>query len=191
MLPLAILKVGPDNGRRMPASVTLRRSARVLPGRRPAGPKLQVGYQLVELYDAYVKFLRERTHSKLMNLNLTQWRTLTLIRFNPHQTQRALALAVGIDPSSMTPIIAFLERKSWVARRRSRKNRSAFHVSMTPAGLRVYRQVERELGRSEKLFATALGTSRYLAMLQLLGALQRRLADELAPLEGQRMKSSG
>lgn len=167
----------------MEASVKLRRFPGVVHSLSSGRQQRHVGHQLVELYDAYVKFLRERTRSRLMNLNLTQWRTLTLIRFNPHQTQRALAHAVGVDPSSMTSIINFFERKGWVARRRSRKNRSAYYLSMTTTGLRVYRELERELGRSERLFEATLGRGWYSALGHLLEALQQRLARELTPVD--------
>jgi DNA-binding MarR family transcriptional regulator len=130
-----------------------------------------VGHHLIELYDAYVRFLRGQTQSKLMNLNLTQWRTLTFIRFNADRTQRALSTAVGIDPSSMTPIVDFFESKGWVRRHQSKTNRSAYGLRMTPAGLKAYRVVEKEIGQTEKIFVQTLGateSNRFSASLQRL-----------------------
>jgi DNA-binding MarR family transcriptional regulator len=140
-----------------------------------------VGYHLIELYDIYVRFLRSRTHSKMMNLNLTQWRTLTYIRFNPDRTQRALSTAVGIDPSSMTPIVDFFEDKGLVRRHKSTTNRSAYELRMTTAGSKAYRLIEREMGRSEEMFAQILGSGDRNKLLTLLQTLHDKLARELSP----------
>jgi DNA-binding MarR family transcriptional regulator len=140
-----------------------------------------VGHHLIELYDVYVRFLRSRTHSKLMNLNLTQWRTLTYIRFNPDRTQRALSTAVGIDPSSMTPIVDFFEGKNWVRRHKSATNRSAYGLRMTAAGLKAYQLIEREMSRSEALFAQILGAGDRNRLVALLQNLHDNLALELSP----------
>jgi len=115
-----------------------------------------IGHQLIELYDMYVRFLRTNTRSKLMNLNLTQWRTLTLIRYNPNQTQRTLATAVRIDPSSMTPIVDFFEKNKWVRRRQSPVNRSAYGLQITAAGRKAYRLIEVETAHAEEMFASVL-----------------------------------
>jgi DNA-binding MarR family transcriptional regulator len=139
-----------------------------------------VGSHLIELYDVYVRFLRMRSHSKLMNLNLTQWRTLTFIRFNPGRTQRVLSTAVGIDPSSMTPIVDFFEAKGWVKRHKSSANRSAYGLRMTAAGLKAYRQIEREIGHLEKVFETILGSGERNKLVTLLAQLREKLAHDLA-----------
>jgi len=138
-----------------------------------------VGQNLIELYDTYLKLLSSRTHSKLMALNLTQWRTLTLIRYNPDQTQRTLSRAVGIDPSSMTPIIDFFEKKTWVRRLDSKDNRSAYRIRMTPVGTQAYNQIAREMKRSEELFASLVGKSARQELAGLLGRLRTALKTEL------------
>lgn len=135
-----------------------------------------VGHQLIELYDMYVQFLRTTTGSKLMNLNLTQWRTLTLIRFNPDQTQRTLAAAVRIDPSSMTPIIDFFEAKRWVRRRPSSTNRSAYGLHMTAAGRKAYRLIEAEALHAEQLFSSVLSSAGRKKLTATLRQLHGRLA---------------
>ena len=139
-----------------------------------------VGYHLIELYDVYVRFLRSRSQSKLMNLNLTQWRTLTFIRFNPDRTQRALSTAVGIDPSSMTPVVDFFETKGWVQRHKSSVNRSAYGLRMTAAGLKAYRQIEREIGHLEKFFETTLGAAERNRLITVLEQLREKMAQELS-----------
>ncbi len=139
------------------------------------------GYHLIEMYDVYVRFLRSRTHSRMMNLNLTQWRTLTFIRFNPDRTQRALSTAAGIDPSSMTPIVDFFEAKGWVRRHKSSTNRSAYGLRMTPAGLKAYQLIEREIGKTDELFARILGQGDRNKLLALLRKLHESVAGELAP----------
>ena len=116
-----------------------------------------VGHNLTELYNAYVEYLTKKTHSRIMSLNLTQWRTLTFIRYNENQTQRALADAVGIDPSSMTPIIDLFERKRWVRRKKSKTNRSAYGIAMTPSGLKAYNRIHDEIMKTEQEIKEVLG----------------------------------
>lgn len=140
-----------------------------------------IGHLLIELYDVYVRFLSSRTRSKLMKLNLTQWRTLSFIRFNPNRTQRALSTAVGIDPSSMTPIIDFFEKKRWVIRRKSPTNRSAYELSLTAAGLRAYKKVESEIGEVEDIFAQILGVKDRDQFARHLKGLRDELAGALSP----------
>jgi DNA-binding MarR family transcriptional regulator len=140
-----------------------------------------VGHQLIELYDMYVRFLRTTTHSKLMNLNLTQWRTLTLIRYNPNQTQRTLATAVRIDPSSMTPIVDFFEKKRWVRRRRSLVNRSAYGLQITAAGRKAYRLIEVETSHAEQLIASVLSAAGRRQLTATLRRLHTRLELATAP----------
>jgi DNA-binding MarR family transcriptional regulator len=141
------------------------------------------GYHLVELYDVYVRLLQSRTHSNLMNLSLTQWRMLTLIRFNPDRTQRTLSRAVGIDPSTMTPLIDLFETKGWVRRHQSATNRSAYNLRMTAAGARAYRQIEREMAHAEKLIRDLLGESDRQMLLALLRTLRAGIARQMAPIE--------
>jgi DNA-binding MarR family transcriptional regulator len=144
------------------------------------------GYHLIEMYDVYVRYLRSRTHSRMMNLNLTQWRTLTFIRFNPDRTQRALSTAAGIDPSSMTPIVDFFEAKGWVRRHKSTTNRSAYGLRMTPAGMKAYQLIEREIGKTDERFAQILGQADRNKLLALLRKLRESLASELAPQDSSR-----
>jgi DNA-binding MarR family transcriptional regulator len=138
-----------------------------------------VGFQLLELYDAYVRRLQHETASRLMALNLTQWRTLTLIRFNPDRTQRALSKAVGIDPSSMTPIIDGFEKHDWVRRHASNENRSAYKIRLTPEGLAAYDQIKQEMARLDEGFAESLGETERQTLARTLERLRIDLAEPL------------
>jgi DNA-binding MarR family transcriptional regulator len=142
-----------------------------------------IGYSLIELYDIYVRFLTNQTHSKLMNLNLTQWRTLTMIRVNPGQTQRAVAAEVGIDPSSMTPIIDVFETKGWVQRHKSPSNRSAYGLHMTPSGLKAYEIVQHEIAHAEELFVELLGGQNHKRLVTTLHKMHGLLKCKLTPAE--------
>jgi DNA-binding MarR family transcriptional regulator len=141
------------------------------------GDKLDsIGYNLVELYDMYLRLLGTRSDSRLLELNMTQWRTLMLIRFNPDQTQRALSVAIGIDPSSMTPIIDLFEKKGWVRRHDAKDNRSAYHIRMTPQGSMVYDQVELEIGHMEDMIRQRLGVQAHRTLVKLLRRLHADLS---------------
>ena len=130
-----------------------------------------------------MRLLTSRSESRLMRLNLTQWRTLTLIRFNPNETQRTLSKAVGVDPSSMTPIIDFFEKKGWVRRHDSRDNRSAYQIRMTAEGTVAYAQIEKEMARVEELFERLLGSQPHRKLAGLMLELRTELARELAASE--------
>lgn len=154
--------------------------------RQQAGPSVgdkldSIGYNLVELYTMYLRLLGTRSDSRLLELNLTQWRTLMLIRFNPDQTQRALSTAIGIDPSSMTPIIDFFEKKGWVRRHDSQDNRSAYQIRMTPQGATIYDQVEREIGSMEDMIRQRLGEQAHRTLVKLLRRLHADLSATLVP----------
>jgi len=148
-------------------------------GLSPSEQQQSVGYCLIELYDIYVRFLTNQTHSRLMNLNLTQWRTLTSIRVNPGQTQRAIASQVGIDPSSMTPIIDVFETKGWVKRHKSPNNRSAYGLHMTPGGLKAYEIVHREIAHTDQLFAELLGSQNNRRLVTTMQKLHNTLKSGL------------
>ena len=138
-----------------------------------------VGHNLTESYNAYVQLLTTKTHSRLMSLNLTQWRTLQFIRYNPGQTQRTLADAVAIDPSSMTPIIDHFEKNKWVRRKKSKTNRSAYGIEMTPSGLEAYDQIHIEVRNTEKLISAILGDTGANKLSVLLARLTTGLAEEI------------
>lgn len=161
-------------------------------GRKPsaadaeAGPELSaglqernVGYNLIRTYDLYVRYLKTRTRSRLMNLSLTQWRTLTFIRFNPGQRQRALSTAVGIDPSTMSPIIDSLERKGWVRREGDRQNRSAYEIHLTESGAEAYKEIEAEMTSFEKMLTRSSSDQVRRALADSLKTLHDTMAHEL------------
>lgn len=112
---------------------------------------------VLELMNAFHRYTEGQTHSVMTSLNTTQWRTLLLIRYNPDQTQQILARHVGITPASMTSIVDLLEHRGWVRRHPSPTNRSAYGLRMTPAGMRTYRRIERELTATERLCARIMG----------------------------------
>jgi len=138
-----------------------------------------IGHSLWEVYFYYVKLLTARTHSSMMDLNLTQWRTLTFIRYNPDQTQNNLARAVGIHPSSMTPIIDLFERRNWIRRLTSKGNRSAHGIRMTRAGLRAYGKVYAELKKAETRILAGLGARDRKKLNELLHRVRAHLETEL------------
>ena len=138
-----------------------------------------VGYQLLETYNLYVRLLTQRTHSGLMQLNLTQWRTLTYIRFNPDQTQSSLSKSVRIDPSSMTPIIDFFERKRWVKRHKSPANRSAYGIRLTAKGAQAYAKIEEEINNTELMFQELLNETGYKQVCMQLRKLSAAMEAQL------------
>jgi DNA-binding MarR family transcriptional regulator len=79
----------------------------------------------------------------------------------------------------MTPIIDFFETKRWLRRHNTPSNRSAYAVRLTPAGLRAYKVIEREMGEMEQRFARLLGKKNSMQLVDLLQKLRRGLLQEV------------
>jgi len=159
-----------------------RRKARAeaeIPASLSAGAQeTNVGYNLIRTYDLYVRYLKTRTRSRMMDISLTQWLTLTFIRFNPLQRQRALSAAVGIDPSTMSPIIDTLERKGWVRREGDKRNRSAYGIALTESGAETYDLIAAEMEIFEKMIAGKNGEAARKSVAAALKSVQEALTSE-------------
>jgi DNA-binding MarR family transcriptional regulator len=138
-----------------------------------------IGYNLMELFSVYDRILQSRTGSPLHVLNITQFRSLAAIRFNPGQTQQAVARHVGIDPSSMTPVINLLESRGWVVRRQSPLNRSAYALHVTAKGLSAFRRVEKEVKAVDDIVGEILGATARREFAELMHRLERQLYEKL------------
>lgn len=102
---------------------------------------------------------------------------LYLIAQNPGRTQSAIAKAVGLDRSSLVPILNRFEKNGWVQRVPSEGDKRAHALRLTKAGERKMRDLRDKVISMEDRISDALGDEGQKAMLDYL----RRIQDAFDP----------
>lgn len=97
---------------------------------------------------------------------------LVLIEANPGISQSRLAGAIGLDRSTLVPLIDALERAGLVERRAG-KDRRTNELWMTRPGERELAQMKKEVARHEARITRGLTRSEVRTLLALLSKLQR------------------
>jgi len=97
---------------------------------------------------------------------------LYLIAQNPGRTQSAIAKAVGLDRSSLVPILNRFEKHGWVQRVPSEGDKRAHALRLTRAGERKMRDLREKVLSQEDLISDALGEDGQKAMLDYLRRIQ-------------------
>lgn len=95
---------------------------------------------------------------------------LVLIEANPDITQSRLATAVGLDRSTMVPVIDDFEQRGWVARRRG-EDRRTNGLRVTAAGKRVIARAKRRIAAHEQRMFGALSAREREQLFALLSRL--------------------
>ena len=95
---------------------------------------------------------------------------LALIEANPGVTQSELAQAVGLDRSTMVPLLDGFERRGMLERRRGADRRTN-GLWLTVAGKRLLAQVERRIEAHEERIALRLSRTEREQLMGLLGKL--------------------
>lgn len=91
---------------------------------------------------------RFRVDAQLRPWGLTQatWRTLWALRSSKQSySQHALATRLGIEAPTLVRIVDRMETKGLVARRPDPKDRRQNYVEITPQGMALAREIEREV----------------------------------------------
>ncbi|HBY21914.1 MAG TPA: MarR family transcriptional regulator [Propionibacteriaceae bacterium] len=99
---------------------------------------------------------------------------LTHVAANPGQTQQQLADALGIHRNNMVGLIDEVEAAGWVLRARSRTDRRAFNVQITPTGSALVARAAALIPLMDEDVVAGLTTPErqtLLALLTKLGAL--------------------
>lgn len=102
---------------------------------------------------------------------------LYLIAQNPDRTQSAIAKAVGLDRSSLVPILNRFEKNGWVQRIPSQGDKRAHALRLTKAGERKLQELREKVLQQEDRISDALGDDGQKVMLDYL----RRIQDEYDP----------
>ncbi len=97
---------------------------------------------------------------------------LVLIEANPGISQSRLAEAVGLDRSTLVPLIDGFERARLVERRAG-KDRRTNELWLTGAGARQLAQMKKEVARHEARITRGLTRGEVQVLLGLLDKLQR------------------
>jgi DNA-binding MarR family transcriptional regulator len=97
---------------------------------------------------------------------------LYLIGRNPGRTQSAIAKAVGLDRSSLVPILNRFEKSGWVRRIPSEGDRRAHALRLTRAGERKVKELYDKVNSIEERISAELGDDGQRSMLALLHRIQ-------------------
>jgi DNA-binding MarR family transcriptional regulator len=97
---------------------------------------------------------------------------LYLIAQNPGRTQSAIAKAVGLDRSSLVPILNRFEKHGWVQRIPSEGDKRAHALRLTRAGERKMRDLRDKVMSLEDRISDAIGEDGQKAMLDYLRRIQ-------------------
>ncbi len=98
---------------------------------------------------------------------------LTLIGRNPGISQTALSRANGRDKSTLTPLLNDLSRRGLVRRTRTRQDRRAYRLTLTPAGERLLLQLTACAEEHERILDRVVGArdrARFLETLKRIGS---------------------
>lgn len=130
-----------------------------------------VGYQLRM---AQVMVFRDFDR-ELLDLGITPaiFGVLEILRRNKGLTQTRLALAIGLDRSSLVPLLDKLQKRNMVEREASIKDRRSNHLHLTATGEEMLVEAERRVMLHEKRILTRLTKSETRQLIQLLMKLAK------------------
>lgn len=94
---------------------------------------------------------------------------LALIEANPGLKQSELAVILGIDRSTLVPVLDKLERRGLVVRRPMPGDRRAHALELTAGGGAALRRVVAEIRRHEARIARGLSAAERTLLIRLLG----------------------
>jgi DNA-binding MarR family transcriptional regulator len=130
-----------------------------------------VGFQLHRARNVAATVLR---HMIAPELQPGHFPILYLIGRNPGQTQSAIAAAVGLDRSTLVPILNRFEKHGWVRRVQSAQDRRAHALELTEAGRRTTEHLQGHVASLEARISAELGgEADQKTMLELLHRFQR------------------
>jgi DNA-binding MarR family transcriptional regulator len=124
-----------------------------------------VGYHMRKaVLAAQSSFLRE-TGVKLMT---GQYSVMEIIAQNPGRTQSAIALAAGLDRSSLVPILTQFEQDDLIIRNQVKRDKRAYAVSLTPKGEAELAELRIKIEDMEKKFIQGMGVRNHQQLITLL-----------------------
>lgn len=105
---------------------------------RPNGETLQFMHSLWELSHALE--VRSKRMARTLGVTGPQRLVIRVVGQTPDLTAREIATTLGIHPSTLTGVLARLQRDSLVIRSVDREDRRRARFRLTPAGKRIDRE---------------------------------------------------
>jgi DNA-binding MarR family transcriptional regulator len=165
---------------RRPASRRIASAARRTEGEAPNGaidygPLANwLGFHLRMAQAASFQAFARQTHG--LAVAPGRFATLMLIDRNPGISQTALSRANGRDKSSLTPVLDDLARRGFIRRQRTREDRRAYRLTLTPSGEKLLRQLTACAKRHDRNLDRIVGRRDRTRLLALL----RKITAEIA-----------
>src|SRR4051812_38915541 len=128
-----------------------------------------IGYQVRRAQVAVFQHFAESF--KTLDLTPGQLGALVLIQANSGLSQSALGAALGVDRSTVVPLIDRLEARGLVVRAPSPKDRRSHALQLSPAGSDVLRQAEATVKAHEAVIAGRLSEAERRTLLALLSRI--------------------
>ena len=127
-----------------------------------------VGYNARRAFAAIEPFFKKRMAK--YNLRPAQFAILTVLKANPHISQRQVADAINVSPPNLAPLLDQLEARSLLVRQRNTHDKRFQTLSLTPEGLALCGKAEKTVVALE-IEATNMLTDA--ERNQLIGLLQK------------------
>ena len=131
-----------------------------------------IGYQLRLAHVAVFRDF-ERTVGDL-GISPGRVGVLVLVNGNPGITQSRLAEAVGLDRSTLVPVLDGLERRGLIERRQG-KDRRTNGLWLTPSGKRLLGRVRRRIAVHERRMVSGMSDKERDQLVALLAKLRSPL----------------
>ena len=106
-----------------------------------------------------------------LQLTPGQLGALVLIRDNPGLSQSTLGTALGVDRSTVVPLIDRLEARALVVRAPSPRDRRSHALQLSPGGLDMLGRAERRVREHEATIAHRLSEIERQTLLELLAKI--------------------
>lgn len=171
----------------MAQSSLMPRARRVKPGReQPEDPRpgddgaVKLG-PLTETLGFHLRLAQEASFAAFARkvgdsgLRPGHYAALTIIHQNPGLSQTALGAAVRRDKSTLTPMVAELERRGLIRRERVPSDRRSYALSLTPAGGQALATLQDHAAAHDRELDLLVGADQRQAFLDALRRLMAGL----------------
>jgi DNA-binding MarR family transcriptional regulator len=98
---------------------------------------------------------------------------LEILSHNQGLTQTRLAVAIGLDRSSLVPLLDKLQKRQLVAREASAEDRRSNNLAITPQGEALLAEATRRVAEHERRVLSGLGKAEVRQLINLLNKLGR------------------
>jgi len=125
-----------------------------------------VGYNLRRAQVASFRHL-ERSAGEL-ELSPGQFSLLIFLDANPGVSQKTASREIGVDTSTLSPVLAALSERGLVLRSRAMHDRRNYAISLTPAGQALLADMLMRIEAQETLMGDALRPGEHAGLLDML-----------------------